>query len=100
MKTALYLITYLDQKMFLPNYHSEIISFVASFFYTEIFSKGKLEGSWLKFIFLLCMVVLTIWSRISIGCETSYQKIIFNVMFGMIRGSLFFYFFFFTVSKS
>ena len=39
------------------------------------------------------MLVLTVWSRISVGCETSYQKIIFNIMFGMIRGSLFFYFF-------
>ena len=29
----------------------------------------------------------------SIGCETSYQKIMFNLLFGMIRGSLFYYFF-------
>ena len=80
-------------KRFLPNYHTEIISFVASFFYTEIWSKGGLHGSWFKFIFLFFMVIVTIWSRMSIGCESSYQKVIFNILFGMIRGSLFFYFF-------
>jgi hypothetical protein len=78
---------------FLPNYHSEILSFVTSFFYTEMMSKGGITGNWFKFIFLLFMTLVTIWSRMSIGCETSYQKIMFNLLFGMIRGSLFYYFF-------
>ena len=39
------------------------------------------------------MVIVTVWSRMNIGCEVSYQKIIFNLLFGMIRGSLFYYFF-------
>ena len=81
------------EKRFLPNYHTEIISFVTSFFYTEIWSKGGLPGNWFKFIFLLFMVIVTVWSRMSIGCESSYQKVIFNLLFGMIRGSLFYYFF-------
>jgi len=81
------------QKRYLPNYHTEIISFVTSFFYTEIWSKGGLPGNWFKFIFLLFMVIVTVWSRMSIGCESSYQKVIFNLLFGMIRGSLFYYFF-------
>lgn len=82
-----------DKLNFLPNYHSEIIAFVTSFFYTEIWSKGQIKGSWFKFIFLLFMIIVTIWSRMSIGCEVSYEKIIFNLLFGMVRGSLFFYFF-------
>jgi|NorSeaMetagenome_1021524.scaffolds.fasta_scaffold35987_2 hypothetical protein len=81
------------KKRFLPNYHTEIISFVTSFFYTEIWAKGGLPGNWFKFLFLLFMVIMTVWSRMSIGCESSYQKIVFNLLFGMIRGSLFYYFF-------
>tara|TARA_B110000238_G_C16131369_1_gene441593 strand:- start:1096 stop:1617 length:522 start_codon:yes stop_codon:yes gene_type:complete len=82
-----------DKLSFLPNYHSEIIAFVASFYYTEIWSKGTMSGSWFKFLFLLFMVIVTIWSRMSINCEMSYEKIIFNILFGMVRGSLFYYFF-------
>lgn len=78
---------------FLPNYHSEIIAFITSFYYTEIWSKGTLDGNWFKFLFLLFMVIVTVWSRMSINCEMSYEKVIFNILFGMVRGSLFYYFF-------
>ena len=76
---------------FLPNSHTEIMSFIMSFFYSEMWNSGKMN--WFKFNFLLFMMIITVWSRINIGCENSYQRIIFDVLFGMVRGSLFYHFF-------
>lgn len=78
---------------FLPNSHIEIMSFITSFFYSEMWLKGTMQGHWFKFNFLLFMMILTIWSRINIGCETNYQRMIFDILFGVIRGSLFYYLF-------
>jgi hypothetical protein len=76
---------------FLPNSHTEIFSFITSFFYSEMWNQGRMN--WFKFNFLLFMMIITIWSRINIGCENSYQRIIFDLLFGMVRGSLFYHFF-------
>jgi len=78
---------------FLPNSHTEIMAFIMSFFYSEMWNQGTMKGNWFKFNFLLFMMIITIWSRINIGCETSYQRLIFDILFGMVRGSLFYYFF-------
>ena len=74
---------------FLPNPHTEIMSFVASFFYSDMFLKKKLDT--IPFTFITAMLFLTIWSRISIGCKT-FKDVIFNVVFGAIRGIIFYYF--------
>ena len=52
---------------FLPNPHTEIMSFVASFFYTDMYYKERLDT--VPFIFVTAMLLLTIWSRVSIGCK-------------------------------
>jgi hypothetical protein len=78
---------------FLPNSHTEIMAFIMSFFYSEIWLKGNMTGQWFKLNFLLFMMIITVWSRINIGCETSYQRIIFDILFGMVRGSIFYYLF-------
>jgi len=76
---------------FLNNTHIEIIAFLASFFFSEMWMQDKMD--WFKFNFLTFMIVITIWSRMAINCELEIQGVIFNVLFGFMRGGLFFYFF-------
>jgi hypothetical protein len=73
---------------FLPNPHTEIMSFVASFFYTDMYYKGGIDS--VPFIFVTGMLLLTIWSRITIGCKT-VKQVFFNVIFGFIRGVIYYY---------
>jgi hypothetical protein len=72
---------------FLPNPHTEIVSFVASFFISNMYAHKKPNYSQLWFLIILIFV--TIWSRISVGCKNIKQAI-FNVMFGAIRGIVYF----------
>ena len=72
---------------FLPNPHTEIISFVSSFFFTDMFYKGGIDA--VPFTFLLFMLFVTVWSRISIGCK-KMKDVLFNLIFGAIRGILFY----------
>jgi hypothetical protein len=76
---------------FLNNTHIEIIAFLASFFFSEMWMQDKMD--WFKFNFLTFMIVITIWSRMAINCEIEIQGVIFNLLFGFMRGGLFFYFF-------
>jgi hypothetical protein len=72
---------------FLPNPHTEIMSFVSSFFFTDMFYKGGIDA--VPFTFLLFMLFVTVWSRISIGCK-KMKDVLFNLIFGAIRGILFY----------
>lgn len=76
---------------FLPNPHTEIMSFIASFFYSDMFYKNKIDI--IPFTFITTLLLLTIWSRITIGCKV-FKDVVFNIIFGTIRGILFFYFVF------
>lgn len=75
----------------LPNKHTEIISFFSSIFYSEMYKKKK--TNWFTFIFLLIMIIITVWSRMNVGCENDFSKIIFSILSGVTRGMLFYYFF-------
>lgn len=72
---------------FLPNPHTEIMAFVSSFFFSDMFYKGGIDA--VPFTFLLFMLFITIWSRINIGCKKA-KDVLFNLVFGAIRGILFF----------
>ena len=76
-----------SQPGFLPNPHTEIISFVSSFFFTDMFYKGGLDA--IPFTFLLFMIFITVWSRVTIGCKT-FKDVIFNLIFGALRGIIFY----------
>lgn len=73
---------------FLPNPHTEILSFVASFFYTDMYYKGGIDT--VPFIFVTGMLLLTIWSRVTIGCK-KIKDVLFNIIFGFIAGTLYYY---------
>lgn len=78
-----------SQLNFLTNTHTEIMAFIFSFFGSEMYKKGM---KWFKFNFLLFMMIVTIWSRMNVGCETNLQVIMFNILFGVVRGALFYHF--------
>jgi len=74
---------------FLPNEHTEYMSFVAAFFYSDMWHKYSLD--FIPFFFILFLLVITIWSRISIGCKT-FNEVMFNIIFGAITGIIYYYF--------
>lgn len=78
-----------SQHGFLPNSNTEVISFVTTFFFSDMYYKENLDV--IPFTSLLTMLFLTIWSRMTIGCETS-KSIIYNMIFGIIWGMLFYFF--------
>ena len=74
---------------FLPNSHTEYISFLTAFFYSDMWYKYSFD--FIPFFFLLFLLIITIWSRISVGCKT-FKEAVFNIIFGALRGIIFFYF--------
>ena len=74
---------------FLPNSHTEYVTFIAAFFYSDMWYKYSFD--FIPFFFILFLLIITIWSRISIGCKT-FKEAIFNVIFGALRGMIYFYF--------
>lgn len=74
---------------FLPNPHTEYMAFVAAFFYSDMWYKYVLD--FIPFFFILFLLVVTIWSRISIGCKT-FKDVVFNLVFGGLRGIVYYYF--------
>ena len=83
---------------FINNTHIEIICFVAAFFISDMWYKESMN--WFIFNFLLAMIIMTIWSRMSVGCINDLTSVIFNVLFGFILGGLFYYFFSETYSSA
>ena len=79
-----------DQKPgFLINPHTEIMSFVCGFYFSDMYYKQKLDV--LPFIFLLTMLFLTIWSRVTIGCK-GLKDVGFYLTMGLVFGIIFYYF--------
>lgn len=74
---------------FLPNSHVQYMSFVSAFFYSDMWLKYKLD--FIPFFFILFLLIITIWSRISIGCQT-FKGVMYNIIFGALVGIVYFYF--------
>ena len=64
---------------FMQNPHVEIVSFVTSFFGTDMFYKQKLDI--VPFIFLSITLFLTVWSMMSIKCEKKISNVITNIIY-------------------
>lgn len=73
---------------FFPNSHVEIMAFVATFYYSNMWYKYILD--FIPFFFILALLLLTIYSRLSVGCETA-KDVMMNVVMGFIRGVIYFY---------
>ena len=63
------------------------MSFVASFFYSDMYYKSKFDM--MPFSFITIMLFLTIWSRVTIGCK-KMKDVLFNLVFGAVRGIIFY----------
>ena len=73
----------------LNNGHTEFISFLSSFYFSDMYYKQKLDI--IPFITLIFIILMTIWSRMSKNCETPRQ-VIQNIILGTVLGILFYYF--------
>ena len=73
---------------FLPNAHTEMVSFLSAFFFSDMWNESKLDA--IPFTFLLVLLVLTAWSRITIGCKT-IRDVLFNLILGGLLGMLYYY---------
>ena len=76
----------------LPNAHTEYISFILSFFLSKAVDKRDKDPTVL--IFLVILVLLTIYSRVATGCKT-LEEAMLNLIFGMLWGGIYY----FMVSK-
>jgi len=73
----------------LNNGHTEFISFLSSFYFSDMYYKQKLDI--VPFITLIFIILLTIWSRMTKNCETPKQ-VVQNMILGTVLGMLFYYF--------
>ena len=73
---------------FFPNSHVQVMAFVATFYYSNMWYKYVFD--FIPFFFILVLVLLTIYSRLSVGCET-VKDVMTNIVMGVIRGALYFY---------
>ena len=62
---------------FLPNHHTEVVAFIFAFFSFDMYRKGM---NWIRFSFLFFMLLITVWSRMSINCEGDFNTVIFNLI--------------------
>ena len=74
----------------LPTSHTQYLSFLFSIFLSA--SIGKKDMNPITLIFLGIMVLLTAWSRIFIGCKENIKQVIYEIIFGLFRGAIYFYF--------
>lgn len=73
---------------FLPNAHTEMVSFLSAFFFSDMWNESKIDA--IPFTFLIVLLVLTAWSRITIGCKT-FRDVLFNLVMGGLFGMLYYY---------
>jgi hypothetical protein len=78
---------YTDDSFELSTPHTQYISFVTSFIMASMYFKKYFFYS--TFFLFILMLILTVWSRISIGCETMLDSG-FNLVFGAFRGIIYY----------
>ena len=74
---------------FLPNAHTEVMSFLLAFIYSNMWHEYKFDL--IPFLSLFLMWLITAWSRVSIGCK-NVQDVLFNTILGAMIGMLYYYF--------
>lgn len=70
-----------------PSPHTQTIAFTLSFFFTEMYLKNNFNVG--NFIFLSMLLLVTIWSRINIGCKNIIDGI-YGTMIGLLLGTAYY----------
>jgi hypothetical protein len=78
---------YTDDFFSLSTPHSQYIAFITSFVMASMYFKKYFFYS--TFSIFMVIVVMTIWSRIAIGCENMLD-VGFNLLFGAFRGIVYY----------
>lgn len=77
-----------DTKFYtLPAPHIQTVAFTLSFFFTEMYLKNKFNM--VNFIFLGFLLLITVWSRINIGCKNIIDAI-YATLIGIILGTAYY----------
>jgi hypothetical protein len=71
----------------MPASHTQTVSFLMSFFLTEMYYKNIFNP--VNFVLLGFLVLITAWSRINVGCE-SIVDIVFAIMIGLLIGATYY----------
>jgi membrane-associated phospholipid phosphatase len=71
----------------LPSSHTQMISFTLAYFFTDMYVKQNFNI--VNFIFLGFLLLVTIWSRINVGCENIVDGI-FATILGIIIGTTYY----------
>lgn len=71
----------------MPSSHTQTVSFLMSFFLTEMYYKNTFNP--VNFVLLGFILMLTSWSRINVGCETIID-VIFAIGIGALIGATYY----------
>ena len=71
----------------LPSSHTQTIAFTLAYFFTDMYIKQDFNV--INFIFLGFLLLVTMWSRINIGCESMVDAI-FATILGILIGVSFY----------
>ena len=74
---------------FLPNAHEEVVAFLSAFIFSNMWDEYKFDL--IPFVFLVLLILLTGWSRVSIGCS-QFKDVMFHLVTGSVIGILYYYF--------
>lgn len=74
----------------LPTSHTQYLSFLFAIFASSSISKEDTNP--FTTIFLGVMILITAWSRVFIGCKQGLKPIIYEILFGLLRGGIYYYF--------
>jgi membrane-associated phospholipid phosphatase len=71
----------------LPSSHTQTIAFTLAYFFTDMYMKQNFDV--VNFIFLGFLLLVTMWSRINVGCESLVDGI-FATILGILIGVAFY----------
>jgi membrane-associated phospholipid phosphatase len=71
----------------MPSSHTQTVAFTLAYFFMDMYQKQNFNV--VNFIFLGFMLLVTMWSRINIGCEAIIDSI-FAVVIGVTIGAVYY----------
>ena len=71
----------------MPSSHTQTVAFTLAYFFMDMYQKQNFNV--VNFIFLGFMLLVTMWSRINIGCEAIIDSI-FAVVIGITVGAIYY----------